>query len=825
MEIPFELEGAFKHYREDRKVDLENVKLYIEPDFENERVKISSELTLKTLVENVSEIKLDAVSFQIKRVTLDKDDNPKYEYDGKKLRIFLKDKIGKFEKIKIGIEYEIKPRKGLYFVKPTDENPKKPKQLWSQGEDEDSRYWYPCIDIPEEKITSEVIVKVPKGFKAISNGYLVSVEDDENNSVYHWRMDKPFAPYLLTLVVGEYEEIKEEWDGVTIIHYAPKDRIDDVKESYNETKDILAFFSKSLDLKYPFEKYANVPVEDFIFGGMENITATTLTSTSIYDSIARLDMSAEQLLAHEIAHTWFGDIITCKEWAHIWLNEGFATYFQALYKEYSKGWDEFIYNMLQKSDSYFEESKNYKRPIVTKVYSNATELFDRHTYEKGSLVLHLLRYELGDENFWKVMRYYVNKHKYSVATTEDFRQAIEEVTGLTFEKFFDQFLYQAGHPILKFNWNYENKRLRLIFNQETEKPYEINLDILIKLKDKEIIEKINLRNKTEIFVYNLDEKPQYVDVDPYGWLLLANIIREDELSNLIEIVQNGKTSISKIRAIRALKEKKDERVVECLTNSLLKENFWAIRAEAAGALATIKIDSSRDALIRALNDPEPKVRKEVAKALGEFKDEKVVENLKKIAKNGQSYGEREQAIISLGKQRKEELIEFIKEFLNYESHADIIRAAALKALGEVKSNSVINTLKEYTKNKYRNQARIAAVESLGKYLKDNPSLFEDYVKFLEDSFFRVRITAIKALEQIADEKCIPYLKKVVEQDLDNRVVRAAKEAIYRINEQIKSKSDIKTLKDELEKIKKENEELKSKLLNLESKISGQSSGK
>jgi|ECHnycMinimDraft_1075156.scaffolds.fasta_scaffold00124_15 Aminopeptidase N len=818
MEIPFELEGSFKHYREERKIDLEKVKLYIEPDFKNEIVKVNSELTLKALIDKVDEIKLDAVSFKIKRISLDKESNPKFDYDGKRIRIFLREKLNQFEKIKVNIDYEIKPRKGLYFIKPTEENPKKPLQIWSQGEDEDSRYWYPCIDLPEEKITSEVIVKVPKGFKAISNGYLISVVEEENSSVFHWKMDKPFAPYLLTLVIGEYEEIKEEWEGVTIIHYTPKERIEDVKESYKETKDILDFFSKYLDFKYPFEKYANVPVEDFIFGGMENITATTLTSTSIYDKVARLDMSAESLLAHEIAHTWFGDIITCKEWAHIWLNEGFATYFQALYKEFSKGWDEFIYNMLQKFDSYLEESKNYKRAIVTKVFAAPTELFDRHTYEKGSLVLHLLRYELGDEMFRKVMRNYLNKYKFSVATTEDFRQVIEETTGLTFEKFFDQFVYQPGHPILKFNWKYEDKRLKVTFIQETDKPYEINLDLFIRLKDKEILEKISLKDKIESFVYNFEEKPQYIDLDPYGWLLIANIIREDNLENLIEIVYNGKTSISKIRAIRALKEKNDERVVECLSSALFNEKFWAVRAEAAKTLATIKSNSSVEALLKAINDKEPKVRKEVAKALGEFKDEKIIEALKKIAKEGESYGEREQAIISLGKQKREELLSFIMDFLNFESHADIIRSASLKALGEIKNIKTIETLKEFTKNKYSVQARTAAVESLGKYLRDNPAMFDDYVKFLEDSFYRVRITAIKALEQLGEEKCIPYLRKVIEQDLDNRVVRAAKEAIYRINEQIKNKTELKNLRDEIEKLKKENEELKSKLATLESKI-------
>ncbi len=820
MEIPFELEGSFKHYREERKIDLEKVKLILKPNFENGVIHGNAELTLRTLVDGVNEIKLDAVSFNIKRIEIESFEEFSYDYDGKKLRLKLRNgNLKESEKLKIFIEYEINPKKGLYFIKSNKDNSKKLLQIWSQGEDEDSRYWYPCIDSPEEKITSEVIVYVPKGYKAISNGYLAEIVEEENSTIYHWIMDKPFAPYLLTLVIGQYEEIVEDWDGVKIIHYGPKGKEEDTKESYKETKDILEFFSKALEFRYPFEKYANVPVKNFIYGGMENVTATTLTEDSIYDKIARMETGAERLLAHEIAHTWFGDIITCKEWSHIWLNEGFATYFQALYKEHSRGWNEFIYDMLQKSDSYFEESKNYKRAIVTKVYATPTELFDRHTYEKGSLVLHLLRYELGEENFWKVMRRYVNKYKFNVATTEDFRQVIEETTGLTFEKFFDQFLYQPGHPLIKFNWSFENKKLKIYLSQESEKLYELNLDLLIKLKDKEILERVTIKDRKEVFVYSLEDKPEYVDVDPYGWLLIANIVREDDYNNLLQILKNGKTVISKIRAIRSLKEKVEEKIVEGLSNALLYEEFWGVRAEAAKSLSTIKNKESLQALLKGLEDKDPKVTKEVAKALGEFKEDQVIERLKNVVKNGQGYGEKEQALISLGKQKREDLFDFIIQSLSIESHADTVRAGALRALGEIRLSKAIEVLKTYTKKDYHNNSRVAAVEALGKYLKDNPSLFEDYLQFLEDDFYKVRITAIKALEQLGEERCLAPLKKILERDLDNRVIRAAKEAIYRINEQLKNKAEIKVLHDEIEKLKKENLELKAKLAEIEKSLS------
>jgi len=815
MQIPFELEGSKKNYREGLKVDLEHIILKIEPDMDERKIHGLEELYFRSLT-FVQDFYIHAYEMNILNIEF-ADISADYEYDGKRILIKLKEKIEPNKRFKIKLEYETKPRKGVYFIQPDEYYPNKKYQIWTQGEDEDTRYWCPCIDIPEEKITAEIYIKVPKKFVAISNGRLVEVIEDKEYKIFHWKMDKPFAPYLLSFVVGEYEEIKEEYEGIPVIHYVPKDRIIDAKESYKETINILKFFSEKLDFKYPFDKYANVSVDDFIFGGMENVTATTLTSASILDEIARIDMTSTHLLAHEIAHSWFGDLITCKDWANIWLNEGFATYFDCLYTEFSQGWDEFIYYLLQRcSDTYHEDSeKRYIRAIVTRTYSMPIELFDSHSYQKGALVLHLLRYEVGEENFWEIMRRYVRKYKYSTVTTEDFRKTVEEVTGNSFEEFFDQWIYSAGHPILKINTEYDKGLVKITIQQEQKELFKLQLDVLFKFDNEIKIEKIHIFDKVQNFYFKVNKKPQFIDVDPYGWLLIAKITRED-VNNLIEIAKNGITSISKIRAIRNLSKRYDPRVIKVLDEIIKNEKLWMIRAEAIKILATIKVEDSKRILITALNDENAKVRREAAKALGEFIDAKLLEVLKEYLKNkAKSYNEIGEALISLGKQKNKEAIAFIKEYLNFRSHEDIVKASAIRALGEFKDIELVNIFKKYASLGNHENVRIAAVECLGKLLKEKEEMFEDFLQYLKDRSFRVRITAIKALEELGDKRCIPFLEEVIQNDLDGRVIRRAKEAVYKIKKKIEEKTDVKSLKEELEKLKKENEELKSKIYELE----------
>ena len=263
--------------------------------------------------------------------------------------------------------------------------PAKHLEAWTQGETTEAKYWLPCIDHPRVKFSSEISVIVPIGFTAISNGRLLKVEKGGEKQIYHWSEANPHPAYLTSVVVGKYIEMK---DGKNLYCYVSPEKSQDAPRSFEHTIDMVRFFEEYLATSYPYDKYSQVVVQDFVYGGMENSSCTILTQDTLHDEKAHIDFTSDYLVSHELAHQWFGDLVTCRDWQHIWLNEGFATYCEALYWEASRGKDEFQYYMMQTADDYLEEARTrYTRPIVTKIYKHPDDLFDRHTYEKGGCVL------------------------------------------------------------------------------------------------------------------------------------------------------------------------------------------------------------------------------------------------------------------------------------------------------------------------------------------------------------------------------------------------------------------------------------------------------
>ena len=306
-----------------------------------------------------------------------------------------------------------------------------------------------------------MIATVPAGMTAISNGRLLRRTENRarGTATFHWKQAIPHVSYLVTLVAGEYEAIRYRWKKVPLTVWAPRGRKADAARACDKTPKMMEFFSSFTGAPYPYEKYDQVFVQDFIFGGMENTTATTLTDTALLDRRSFLDASMDSLVAHELAHQWFGDLLTCRDWSQAWLNEGFATYFDALFREHDLGRDEYLQNVLSLRDNYFQEDgRNYRRSIVTTRYRDPVELFDRHLYEKGALVLHMLRGVLGDDDFRRSLRHYVARHREGSVETVDLRRAVEEVTGRNLEPFFDQWVHRAGHPEIKATFSWDEKR-------------------------------------------------------------------------------------------------------------------------------------------------------------------------------------------------------------------------------------------------------------------------------------------------------------------------------------------------------------------------------
>src|SRR5216683_5176658 len=594
----FALPGATIHYARDRDFHVEHVKLDLNVDPEDKRLEGTAHITLSALVDNLTRLEFDAVELDMKDVKLSAGKVSSFENTGRKLTIFLDKALKTSDRLTVSIRYSGEPRRGLYFIGPDKSYPDRPYQVWTQGEDEENRYWFPSYDYPNDRATSEIIVTVPQKYTAISNGTLVETKEGKakGNRTFHWKQEIPHPNYLTSLAVGEFAITREKVDGVELEYYVPKGREEDAKRSFEKTPKMIQFFSNYFGIKYPYPKYAQVVVADFICGGMENITATTLTERTLHDKRAHLDFTSDDLVSHELAHQWWGDLLTCRDWSHAWLNEGFATYCEVLFKEHDLGRDEAAYYQMRDQENYMEEDEErYRRPIVSKTYIEPTELFDRHLYEKGGLVLHTLRYYLGDELFQKGLQHYAKTFREKVVETNDFRRAMEDASGHSLEGFFDQWVYHGGYPEFKVNYDWDdNAKIAKLSvsqtqtaNSETPEVFQTPVDISFTLPKGIQTRRITLTERNETFNFSLPEKPKDVEFDPGNWILKTLDFDKPKLM-LLQQLQADKNAIGRMRAAQRLAKYPSEDVVDALKTAALKDLFWGLQAESAKALGKIR---------------------------------------------------------------------------------------------------------------------------------------------------------------------------------------------------------------------------------------------
>jgi aminopeptidase N len=429
MPKPFVLPGTQTHFAPDCPVSVTHLRLELEPDLQAQTLVGRATLALQSRRDDLGAIELDAIDMRFASITIDGVAAPATSYDDKRLRIQLDRPRKRDEKMTIAIDYRCKPVRGLYFVQPDEAHPGRPRECWTQGQDEDSRFYFPCVDAPLMKSSSEILCTAPADLFVLSNGDLHERRDLGNGkALWHYVLDFPHSPYLVTLVCGEFCEIKDRAPktGVEVYYYGPKGREADLARSLAATPELIDFFSKTIGVTYPFKRYSQIFVSDFIFGGMENTTATTLTAEAMLDERAAIDRDIDYLVAHELAHQWWGDLVTCREWPEAWLNEGFATYFEYIWRTHSRGRDEADIDLLTDLEGYLDEANEYQRPIVCRQFEEPIDLFDRHLYEKGGRVLHMLRHELGDADFFRTLQLYAERHARKSVETRDLARAVEE---------------------------------------------------------------------------------------------------------------------------------------------------------------------------------------------------------------------------------------------------------------------------------------------------------------------------------------------------------------------------------------------------------------
>lgn len=821
----------------DRWFDLEHVKLDLAFDLVKKHIEGSAVTTLRPL-RPISKIEFDAVNLKVHGVTIG-GKKAAFECRGDKLVVELGRVAKDGEAVTVSVAYEANPTKGLYFIEPTKDYPKKPRQVWSQGQQEDSKHWFPCYDAPNDKMTSEVILTVPAGCLGISNGKLVKTSEDrkKKTKTFTWRMETPQVTYLLCVCVGEFAEVKDDVGGIPLGYYVAKPQAAMLRPTFQETGKVIQFFSEKIGYPYPYPKYDQVVIADFMWGGMENTTITTITDRALIPASFRPYFESDALIAHELAHQWWGDLVTCKNWSQTWLNEGFATYFEAMYTEHDRGADEFRYEMLGNARAYMKEDQDkYRRPIVSPKYEDTSDMFDCHSYQKGSLVLHMLRWVLGEDLWWKSMKHYVTKHQRQVVETTDLKVAIEEATGIHFDWFFNQWVHRAGHPEFELSWEWDEAakvvQLNVKQTQNTagETPvFRTPVDVFVQTPKSKVTHRVNIEQAEHHFYFSCEEKPQMVLFDPDFVVLKTSKFTKPKEEVLFQL-EHAPATMSRIGAVLNLsKWGGDPAVVAGLAAAMKRETFRGVRQEIATVLGKMGTENAREVLLASAKDADPRVRVAVADALGAFEDEKAAAKLIELSRD-----RREQvaaaAFRNLGKTKSKKAFAALSAGLRRNSHNDMVRVAVFGGLKELKDPRAVPLALKSAKPPATIFARSAAngclAAALGEMEKEKRGPIRDHlIAALRDPAHQIRRAMMEHAGAADDPKLTTALEEAIEREPLNLVSRAGRQTLKKLKDKAGGKADVKELKKELEAIREENRELRNRLAKLEERVSGRAGKK
>ncbi len=761
-------------YARSKNYDLQHSKVVLRFDLDRRRVIGDVTHTVTILQPATDQISFDSVGLQIQTVTVNKT-AAKFDTTDAKLNVFLSRAAKPGEKFDIEIKYEGQPKKGLYFILPDINYPNRPKQIWTQGESEDTRYYLPTYDYPNARLTTETVVTVPANWLTVSNGKLQSVTDAGNGQkTWIWRESLPSSTYLFTVVAGEFAEVKDIWRNIPVTYYAPKDRGDRLSPDYGRTPAMLEHFSNTLGVDYPWEKYAQAMVDDFVAGGMENSSATTNTAGSLRHPQLELEYleGEDGLISHELGHQWFGDLVTCKDWSNIWLNEGFATFMETIWIEQQFGKDEADYDRWDASRFWFASRNLYAKPIVRHDFDDSSE-FDGNAYNKGGWVLYMLRQQLGSQKFYAGLKHYLELNRGKNVVTADLTKAIEEATHTNVDQFFDQWIYGAGAPKFEVSYAYDEAKKQLNLTVKQVQKVEGRVGIFRVPLEVEITNAIGSRlypivvaKASETFSFPSESVPEMVLFDKGNQVLKSISFKKEKKEWLYQLTHATEVADRADAATELGKLKKEDDVAAALGDRLRNDKAYGVRIVAARSLGELGTPAASKQLLDTLNSAkEPWIRNQIVQALGNFKDDSAtISKLESVARADSSWRARGAALQALGRMKTTNAFETLTAMLDSESPDGFLRNASLRGLGSLGDDKAVPLLLAWSKPGKDLDSRQAAISSLAKLQKDNKEITSQIASYLPENHSQIRFTAIFALGSRGDASAIPALEALLKQD-------------------------------------------------------------
>lgn len=585
---------------EKRVNDLLHTKIEISFDWEKQWAYGKATLSFKPFFYKTNMLALDAKGFQLNEIALIENDKKtplNYEYDDEIINIELNKTYTKEETYEIFIDYIAKPNelknggskaitddRGLYFINPLEEEKNKPRQLWTQGETEASSCWFPTIDAPNERTTQEMLITVEEGFKTISNGKLVSQTNNEDGTrTDYWKQDIAHAPYLFMMAVGPFAEVEDSWKDLPMNYYVDKKYAPYARQIFGNTGEILTFFSEKFNLDYPWDKFHQIVAHDFVSGAMENTSAVIYFEDLHQTDRELLDYNLEDFIAHEAAHHWFGDYVTCESWANLPLNEAFATWAEIIWKDHKYGKDEAELKIREDRLIYFDEAESYQEALIRYYYGDKEDMFDRHSYQKGGLVVLMLEQYLGEEAFYAGLSKYLKDNALQPVEIHDLRLAFEAICGEDLNWFFNQWFLGKGHPELKVKSYFDGEMNQVVLSVAQQQKGQIfQLPVKVNLHYGKNVETQNIfiNQKESSFTFDVDKKPDLIDFDPNNYLL-AKVDERKPIEDYVFQYQYTNGYLNHLEAIEGLVEYYyDSLIAKDILVNALDNPFWAIREKA-----------------------------------------------------------------------------------------------------------------------------------------------------------------------------------------------------------------------------------------------------
>lgn len=780
-------------------------------DMEEGRFEALATYRLAPIGVAVSGLSLDCAGLEVKSVRWGKNS----PHAGEEIEFFHdRDRLGiRFpiplppEEVEIAIRYGgTKPRQGLIFTPSVEATASLTQgvsgvqahsaEVHSQGQAESNHHWFPCHDFPNVRMPIDLVITAPKGMKVSGNGALIEHGDSPVGGVtgaasvsearerWHWRQEKPIVPYLVAIVAGRFARVPlaSTGSGVPMHVWVPPEREADVARTFGNTDAMVLLFEKVFGQKYPWARYDQLVVRNFGAGGMENVSATTLHPGSIFDEIAGEEEDLDGLISHELAHQWTGDLVTCKTWAHIWLNEGWATYATALWFEERDGEEGYFDSIYGANEVAKRDSTSDAVPMVSPIYGNPWQVFSRNAnpYPKGASILHMLREKLGEELFYEGTRAYMAAHAGGLAETSDFRMALEAVSGRSLEGFFDQWCFRPGCPRLKavVRYDAESRRMTVSIEQtqqidERTPAFRLDLPIFVETASgaRAIPWEIHDRKAETVIV--LDGPPTLVAIDPR--LASLKTIELDMATELLSACAwRGPTQAARRGAVDALASRNESASVEVLSRIVASAGVArSTRRRAIEALAGFGTPEALTALRTAFDagEKDPRVRAALVATLAKQPREDAAERLEKVALHDRSYQCRASAARGLAEIKAVEKAETLLAMTSIPSHQERIRAAAIEALVTLEDQRGLEPALALARRGNFDRARPDAIRALATLAAKAPSADRDRVikellPMLDDPERRSRDAAGDALASLRATEATARLEAIAASDGD-----------------------------------------------------------